>query len=74
VFLNPEKLKAKNFEMLTEADIKHAFGNPYLQVFDDPQEAGGLFNLPKLENKNLVMMSSGNFAAQHQHIGDKILA
>lgn len=75
VFYNPEKLKAKNFEMLTEADIKHAFGNPSLQVFDDPHKLETFLTSLTWKDKNLVMMSSGNFGGLNINtLAGKILA
>lgn len=75
VFFNPQKVKAKNLEPLTEADIKNAFGNNSLKVFDDAQKLEEYLKTQNWANKNLLMMSSGNFAgADVKTLADKILA
>ncbi len=75
VFFNPEKVKAKNLEPLTEADIRHAFGGNNLKVFDDPAKLQDYLQSQNWTNKNLLMMSSGNFAGfDVKTLADKILA
>lgn len=75
VFFDPEKVKAKNLPPLTEADIKTAFGNPAIQVFDDAQKLEAYLLAQNWTNKNLLMMSSGNFAGFNvKALADKILA
>jgi UDP-N-acetylmuramate: L-alanyl-gamma-D-glutamyl-meso-diaminopimelate ligase len=75
VFFNPEKLKAKNLEPITEADIKGAFGNNSLKVFDDPKKLEEYLTSQSWANKNLLMMSSGNFAGfDIKTLSERILA
>lgn len=75
VFFNPEKVKAKNLEPITETDIKNAFGNPSLKVFDKPDKLEEYLRSQNWANKNLLMMSSGNFAGfDIKNLADKILA
>lgn len=75
VFFNPEKVKAKNLEPLTEADIKAAFGGNNLTVFDDPAKLEAFLAAQPWDNKNLLMMSSGNFAGFNiQTLAEKLLA
>ncbi len=75
VFFNPEKLKAKNLEPITEADIKAAFGNSSLRVFDDPKKLEEYLTSQSWANKNLLMMSSGNFAGfDIKTLAERILA
>lgn len=75
VFFDPEKVKAKNLTPITEADIKTAFGNPALRVFDDPKKLEDFLLAQTWANKNLLMMSSGNFAGFNiKTLADKILA
>lgn len=75
VFFNPEKVKAKNLEPLTEADIKQAFGSNTLHVFDDAKKLETYLESQKWDNKNLLMMSSGNFAGFNiKTLADKLLA
>lgn len=75
VFFNPEKVKAKNLEPLAEADIKNAFGGNNLTVFDDAKQLEAFLATQKWDNKNLLMMSSGNFAGFNiQTLAEKLLA
>lgn len=61
VYFNPEKVKAKGFEAITENDLKKAFASPSLQVFTDPRALQAFLKAQNLLNKNVLMMSSGNF-------------
>lgn len=74
VYFNAEKMKAKNLEPLTEADIKSAFSNPSLQVFQDPGNLEDFLLKQQWKNKNLLMMSSGNFGGINvMELADKII-
>jgi UDP-N-acetylmuramate: L-alanyl-gamma-D-glutamyl-meso-diaminopimelate ligase len=61
VYFNPEKLQAKKLEPLSEADIHSAFANPRIHVFDNASQMESFLTSQKWKNKNLLMMSSGNF-------------
>ncbi len=61
VYFNPEKLKAKNMEMLSAEEIKQAFNNTDVLVFDDATKLEEFLLQQSWKNKNLLMMSSGNF-------------
>ncbi|HEY0654673.1 MAG TPA: Mur ligase family protein [Chryseosolibacter sp.] len=61
VYFNPEKVKAKKLEQLSESDIKSAFTNPNIRVFDDAHKLQSFILEQNWKNKNLLMMSSGNF-------------
>ena len=75
VYFNPEKVKAKNLEPLTEADIKTAFGNQSIKVFDNTEKLAGFLQEQSWKNKNLLMMSSGNFGGiDIQKLSEKILS
>jgi len=75
VYYNPDKVKAKNLEPLTEADVKNAFGTHALHVFDNPKKLEEFLSSQNWNNKNLLMMSSGNFAGfDINTLADKILA
>ncbi len=74
VFFDPENQRTKNLEVFTEADIKTAFGNNALTVFDDPQKLEAFLTGQSWNNKNLLMMSSGNFAGLNiKSLTDKII-
>ncbi|MBT1697726.1 peptidoglycan synthetase [Fulvivirgaceae bacterium PWU4] len=61
VYYNPEKVKAKKLEPLAESDIKSAFANPNIRVFDNTEKLENFLMEQSWKNKNLLMMSSGNF-------------
>lgn len=61
VYFNPEKLKAKDLEPLTEMDIKNAFNAPGIIVFQDAAKLEEFLQKQLWVKKNLLMMSSGNF-------------
>lgn len=61
VYFNPEKILAKKMEALSASDIRSAFANPKIEVFDHPEKMESFLVSQKWENKNLLMMSSGNF-------------
>jgi UDP-N-acetylmuramate: L-alanyl-gamma-D-glutamyl-meso-diaminopimelate ligase len=61
VYFNPEKLAAKKLEPLSDQDIKAAFANPSLAVFTDAKKLEQYLQDQSWKNKNLLMMSSGNF-------------
>jgi UDP-N-acetylmuramate: L-alanyl-gamma-D-glutamyl-meso-diaminopimelate ligase len=75
VYFNPEKVKAKKLEALSETDIKSAFANPSLKVFDDTEKLESFLKEQSWRNKNLLMMSSGNFGGiDIQKLSEKILS
>jgi UDP-N-acetylmuramate: L-alanyl-gamma-D-glutamyl-meso-diaminopimelate ligase len=61
VYFNPEKVKAKKLEPLSAAEIQKAFSNPQISVFDNASQLQEFLLKQSWKNKNLLMMSSGNF-------------
>jgi UDP-N-acetylmuramate: L-alanyl-gamma-D-glutamyl-meso-diaminopimelate ligase len=61
VYINPEKVKAKNLPAITAEEVKKAFHNDSIVVFEDTQALESYLLQQSWKNKNLVMMSSGNF-------------
>jgi UDP-N-acetylmuramate: L-alanyl-gamma-D-glutamyl-meso-diaminopimelate ligase len=61
VFYDPEKMKTKNLEPLSESEIKAAFATPGINVFSDKAELKNFLQKQNWKSKNLLMMSSGNF-------------
>jgi UDP-N-acetylmuramate: L-alanyl-gamma-D-glutamyl-meso-diaminopimelate ligase len=61
VYFNPEKVRTKKLEAISEGDIKSAFSNPNIVVFENAGKMEDYLLLQKWEQKNLLMMSSGNF-------------
>jgi UDP-N-acetylmuramate: L-alanyl-gamma-D-glutamyl-meso-diaminopimelate ligase len=75
VYFNPEKVKAKKLEPLAESDIKSAFANPGIQVFDNKDKLESFLLAQSWKNKNLLMMSSGNFGGiDLGKLSEKLLA
>lgn len=61
VYYNPEKVASKGFEPLTDDFIKKSFANQSLHIFTDPKQLHHFLKQQNLANKNLLLMSSGNF-------------
>ena len=62
VYFNPETLKHKRLEMLSEKEVKDAFGLRRLKVFIDPQRLSEELTSMNWREKNLLLMSSGDFS------------
>jgi UDP-N-acetylmuramate: L-alanyl-gamma-D-glutamyl-meso-diaminopimelate ligase len=75
VYFNPEKLKSKKLEPLAASDIKAAFANQNIQVFDDQEKLKTFLLAQSWKNKNLLMMSSGNFGGINlEQLSEKLLS
>lgn len=60
VYFNPEVIEHKKLSEITSARVKEAFGGN-VEVFTDSQELQNALKKIDFRNKNLLMMSSGNF-------------
>ncbi|HEU5147497.1 MAG TPA: Mur ligase family protein [Chryseosolibacter sp.] len=75
VYFNPEKLKAKKLEPLSGSDIRSAFANPRIQVFDDASQLERFILSQDWKEKNLLLMSSGNWGGINlRQLSDKVIA
>lgn len=75
VYFNPEKVQAKKLDPVSEEDIKSAFSNPDILVFDHPDKMKAFLLSQSWHNKNLLMMSSGNFGGiDIRELSEKILS
>lgn len=75
VYINPEKIKAKKLEPITETEIRTAFANPRIEVFHDVAKLQAFLLSQKWKSRNLLMMSSGNFGGLDLHaLSNKIVA
>ena len=75
VYFNPEKLKAKKLEPLSRSDIRSAFANPRIQVFDDASELELFILSQEWKEKNLLLMSSGNWGGINlRQLSEKVTA
>jgi UDP-N-acetylmuramate: L-alanyl-gamma-D-glutamyl-meso-diaminopimelate ligase len=61
VYFNPEKMKQKELEPLTPEEIRKAFNNKDILVFQNSAKLKEYLVQQSWKNKNLLMMSSGNF-------------
>ncbi|MCP4551010.1 MAG: peptidoglycan synthetase [Bacteroidetes bacterium] len=61
VYFNPNTLKHKKLPMITANDIREAFGNSRLKVYTDSELLITYLMSLNWKNKNLLLMSSGNF-------------
>jgi UDP-N-acetylmuramate: L-alanyl-gamma-D-glutamyl-meso-diaminopimelate ligase len=61
VYYNPHTLAHKRLENLSEEDVRAAFNNPNLRVFTDSQALKAMLLQHQWKDKNLLLMSSGNF-------------
>jgi UDP-N-acetylmuramate: L-alanyl-gamma-D-glutamyl-meso-diaminopimelate ligase len=61
ILLNPQKVASKGLESISEVDIKKAFNNQSIQVFDSGDKLLAFLERQSWTNKNLLMMSSGTF-------------
>ncbi len=61
VYFDPEKVSAKKLEPIAVDDIRNAFGVKHLEVFSDSSSLQSFLSGLSWKNKNLLMMSSGNF-------------
>lgn len=61
VYFDPQKVKDKNLEPLSPADIQQGFVTPGIKVFDDSHALEDFLKQQSWKNKNLLLMSSGNF-------------
>ena len=61
VFFSKEAIKHKGLTPITEEQIKISFNKKNLIIFNDSEKLKIHLRSINLENKNLLMMSSGNF-------------
>ncbi len=61
VYFNPETVAQKQLPEITKKDIQDNFGMAHLEVFDNIGELQTFIEAQEWPNKNLIMMSSGNF-------------
>lgn len=61
VYFNPHTISHKKLPPISTKQVTEAFGNPKLQVFTDSGELEKTLLRIDWKNKNLLMMSSGNY-------------
>jgi UDP-N-acetylmuramate: L-alanyl-gamma-D-glutamyl-meso-diaminopimelate ligase len=65
VYYNPETLKHKKLPELAQEDLIKAFDNPKLKVYTDNEKLKSDLLTKEWNNRNLLLMSSGNFAGMN---------
>jgi UDP-N-acetylmuramate: L-alanyl-gamma-D-glutamyl-meso-diaminopimelate ligase len=74
VYFNPETVKHKRLEEITDQDIIEAFDNPKVKVFTDSKKLEELLLKKDWSNTNLLLMSSGNFGGiDLKHLTEQVL-
>tara|TARA_R110002049_G_scaffold262218_1_gene438303 strand:+ start:368 stop:1738 length:1371 start_codon:yes stop_codon:yes gene_type:complete len=61
IYFNPKTVEHKKLEPLSEKDLKNAFQREDIKVFTNSDELRSFLLSQNWENKNLLLMSSGNF-------------
>jgi UDP-N-acetylmuramate: L-alanyl-gamma-D-glutamyl-meso-diaminopimelate ligase len=61
VYFNPHAIAHKKLVPITKQQVKEGFANEQLLVFDDSLEMQDYLRSLEWNNKNLLMMSSGNY-------------
>ena len=61
VYFNPHTLQHKKLPEITENQVKNAFKNQTIQVFNDSKVIVDKLKNMNWNNANLLLMSSGNF-------------
>ncbi len=61
IFFSPHALELKKLPAITQEQVKEAFGNPDAAVYTDSNKLLEDLLMIDWKNKNLLMMSSGNF-------------
>ncbi len=64
VYFNPVTIEHKKLEPITPRMVKEAFGRDSLEVFTDSDRLFSELKGMKWQDKNLLMMSSGNFSGK----------
>ncbi len=61
VYFNPHTIRHKRLPELRPDDVKKAFGNERIKVFTDSKKMAGELMSIEWRERNLLLMSSGNF-------------
>lgn len=73
IYINEEKMKLKKLDLLEDSEIKSGFAASALHIFRDKVKLENFMLQQSWKNKNLLMMSSGNFGGLSiQDLAEKI--
>lgn len=74
VYFSPKAIEHKKLTMLSESEVKQAFFSENVTVFTDSDELMKRVKAIDFNNKNLLLMSSGNFdGVDFELLGEEIL-
>ena len=62
IYYSPDTLKHKKLKSISPRQVKEAFGTKNITVFTKPEELQKVLGVMNTENKNFLIMSSGNFS------------
>jgi len=75
VYYSPKTLAHKKLQNLSPEEVKQAFNSDNITVFTDSKELVGNLKTKNWHNKNLLMMSSGNFdGVDFDELAEELLA
>ncbi|MEO6902632.1 MAG: Mur ligase family protein [Bacteroidia bacterium] len=75
VYFNPHTIEHKKLKAISIDQVKNAFGGNNIQVYTDSKSLLTTLLKMDFEDKNLLMMSSGNFdGIDFKNLGDKIIS
>lgn len=75
VYYSPKTLAHKKLQNLSPEEVKQAFNSDNITVFTDSKELVGNLKTNNWHNKNLLMMSSGNFdGVNFAELGEELLS
>ena len=74
VYFSPKAIEHKKLAMLSENDVKNAFFSENVTVFTNSDELMKTVKSINFENKNLLLMSSGNFdGVDFEELGNELI-
>jgi len=75
VYYNPKTLEHKKLDPISKEMVSNGFNQKGLIVFTDALELRKFLNAQKWENKNLLLMSSGNFdGIDYDELAEELLS
>lgn len=75
IYVNPETLKKKGIETLSEERIKEAFGSAKIKVYTSVEDVKSELYMMNWHQKNLLLMSSENFSGlDYTEFANKIIS
>jgi len=73
VYFNPHTIEHKKLKPISEEQVKQAFGGSNIRVYTDSKKLLADLLSMDFKNKNLLMMSSGNFdGIDFKELGEKV--